>query len=116
MGNGVNFSIGSRLATGQGSSGSDVMRLIPVGGGTGESMAPPKRYRIGEVIRHTGFSRQTLHNYTVMGLIHESDWTEGGHRLYDEDVFQRLALIRQLKGRYRLTEVKQILDGELTTS
>ena len=58
---------------------------------------PPKLYRVGEIVRHTGFSRQTIHNYTTMGLLTESRRTMGGHRLYDEVVFFRLDLIAQLK-------------------
>ncbi len=54
---------------------------------------PPKFYRIGEVVDYSGVSRQTIHNYTTMGLIYESDWTRGGHRLYDEKVFERLDTI-----------------------
>ena len=54
-------------------------------------IAPPiKRYRIGEVSHFSGLSRQTVHNYTIMGLITEQEWTEGGHRLYDESVFEIL--------------------------
>ncbi|MBC8481391.1 MAG: MerR family transcriptional regulator, partial [Planctomycetes bacterium] len=52
---------------------------------------PEKLYRIGELVRYTPFSRQTLHNYTIMGLIRESQWTQGGHRLYDESVFEKLS-------------------------
>ena len=52
---------------------------------------PAKRYRIGELVRYSPFSRQTIHNYTIMGLIREAEWTEGGHRLYDETVFDRLS-------------------------
>lgn len=58
---------------------------------------PPKLYRIGEVVDYSGVSRQTIHNYTTMGLLHESRWTSGGHRLYDESVFERLDKIAQLK-------------------
>ena len=58
---------------------------------------PPKLYRIGEVVEYSGMSRQTIHNYTTMGLLHESRWTDGGHRLYDESVFGRLDQIAQLK-------------------
>ena len=53
---------------------------------------PAKLYRIGELVSHTPFSRQTIHNYTIMGLIHEAKWTEGGHRLYDESVFEKLSI------------------------
>ncbi len=58
---------------------------------------PPKLYRIGEVVEYSGMSRQTIHNYTTMGLLHESRWTTGGHRLYDESVFRRLDQIAELK-------------------
>jgi len=70
---------------------------------------PVKLYRIGEVVRFTPFSRQTIHNYTTMGLIHEADWTDGGHRLYDESVFQRLAKIMELRKSKTLAEIKRIL-------
>ena len=73
---------------------------------------PVKLYRIGELVRHSPFSRQTIHNYTIMGLIHEVQWTEGGHRLYDESVFQRLSRINELKKRKTLQEIKQILRKE----
>ena len=41
---------------------------------------PAKLYRIGELVGYTPFSRQTIHNYTIMGLIHKAEWTEGGQR------------------------------------
>lgn len=74
---------------------------------------PSKLYRIGEVVRYTPFSRQTIHNYTIMGLISEAGWTDGGHRLYDETVFERLSRIIQLKKTKTLIEIKQMLsEGE----
>jgi len=73
---------------------------------------PAKLYRIGELVRYTPFSRQTIHNYTIMGLIREAQWTEGGHRLYDESVFDRLLTITELKRTKTLTEIKQMLDEE----
>jgi hypothetical protein len=73
---------------------------------------PAKLYRIGEVVRHSPFSRQTIHNYTIMGLIREAKWTEGGHRLYDESVFERLAKITDLKKSKTLLEIRQILSRE----
>ncbi|MCK4913709.1 MAG: MerR family transcriptional regulator [Planctomycetes bacterium] len=75
---------------------------------------PTKLYRIGELVRYTPFSRQTIHNYTIMGLIREVQWTEGGHRLYDESVFQRLSKIVQLKRTKTLVEIKDILSREET--
>lgn len=62
---------------------------------------PPRVYRIGEVVEYSGMSRQTVHNYTTMGLLRECRWTAGGHRLYDESVFERLDQIAELKARRR---------------
>jgi len=76
---------------------------------------PTKLYRIGELVRYTPFSRQTIHNYTIMGLIREIQWTEGGHRLYDESVFERLSRIMQLKKTKTLLEIKRILSKEDNT-
>ncbi len=73
---------------------------------------PVKLYRIGELVRYSPFSRQTIHNYTIMGLIREAQWTEGGHRLYDESVFERLSRIIELKKTKTLWEIRQILSSQ----
>ena len=73
---------------------------------------PAKLYRIGELVRYTPFSRQTIHNYTIMGLIHEAEWTQGGHRLYDESVFERLSRILTLKKTKTLWQIRRILNEE----
>jgi len=73
---------------------------------------PAKLYRIGELVRYTPFSRQTLHNYTVMGLIRETQWTEGGHRLYDETVFKKLQRIMELRETRTLWEIREIFNTE----
>lgn len=70
---------------------------------------PVKLYRIGEVVSYTPFSRQTIHNYTTMGLIQEISWTEGGHRLYDESVFMRLSRIMELRKTKTLAQIREIL-------
>ncbi|MBN2315339.1 MAG: MerR family transcriptional regulator [Sedimentisphaerales bacterium] len=70
---------------------------------------PAKLYRIGELVSYTPFSRQTIHNYTIMGLIREAKWTEGGHRLYDETVFERLSEIMKLRKTKTLMEISSIL-------
>jgi hypothetical protein len=78
---------------------------------------PPKFYRIGEVIEYSGVSRQTIHNYTTMGLLRESRRTAGGHRLYDASVFGRLETISELKARKKsLEEIRHYfakLDGQV---
>lgn len=73
---------------------------------------PVKLYRIGELVRYTPFSRQTIHNYTTMGLIREAQWTDGGHRLYDESVFEVLSKIIELRKTKTLFEIKQIFDRQ----
>jgi len=77
--------------------------------GSATGMVPPKLYRIGEIVQHTGLSRQTIHNYTAMGLIDEADRTPGGHRLYDEGVFHRLHRIARLKGTKTMQEIRRLL-------
>ena len=71
---------------------------------------PAKLYRIGELVDYTPFSRQTIHNYTIMGLIREVKWTEGGHRLYDESVFERLSEIIRLRKTKTLSEIRAALS------
>jgi DNA-binding transcriptional MerR regulator len=73
---------------------------------------PAKLYRIGELVAYTPFSRQTIHNYTIMGLIQEARWTDGGHRLYDESVFERLSQIIQLKKKKTLAEIREIFTKD----
>ena len=71
---------------------------------------PVKYYRIGEVVQYSGISRQTVHNYTVMGLIREQLWTQGGHRLYGEDVFTRLEEIMSMRQKsLSLAEIRKAL-------
>jgi DNA-binding transcriptional MerR regulator len=72
---------------------------------------PAKLYRIGEIVRNTPFTRQTIHNYTTMGLIQESVWTEGGHRLYDESVFERLWRIQEMRKTKTLIEIRDVLNA-----
>jgi DNA-binding transcriptional MerR regulator len=71
---------------------------------------PKKLWKIGEVMRHTGLSRQTVHNYTILGLIREEERTESGHRLYGDDVFDRLATVERLKKQGKtLKEIARVL-------
>jgi DNA-binding transcriptional MerR regulator len=80
--------------------------------------APKKLFKIGEIIRYytspqgVKISRQTLHNYTQLGLINEAERTESGHRLYDESVFERLRRIDLYKLHHSLQEVKALLERQ----
>ena len=74
---------------------------------------PQKLYRAGEIIEHTGISRQTLHTYTLLGLITEERATRAGHRLYADTVFGRLHRIQEMKRqRKTLRQIRQTLDEE----
>lgn len=76
-------------------------------------MKREKLFKIGEVMQYSGLSRQTLHNYTVSGLIDEARRTLSGHRLYSEDVFDRLEHIKMLQEKnYTLTQIKKILEQQ----
>ena len=76
-----------------------------------------KLHKIGEVMHYSGFSRQTLHNYTLAGLIIEARRTESGHRLYDESVFDRLERIKKLQEQQQtLMQIKKILEQEERTN
>ena len=77
---------------------------------------PAKLYRIGELVNYTPFSRQTIHNYTIMGLIREVAWTEGGHRLYDESVFERLSEIIRLRKTKTLAQIRELLSSKERSS
>ena len=74
-----------------------------------------KLYRVEEIIHHLSkqgikMSRQTIHNYTMMGLISETERTPAGHRLYGENVIERLMKISRLKMHRSLLEVKKVLE------
>jgi DNA-binding transcriptional MerR regulator len=72
---------------------------------------PEKLYRIGEVIDHTGLSRQTLHFYATIGLISEERRTRSGYRLFPPSVFATLERVRRLQKRgYTLREIREILE------
>ncbi|MDC1142827.1 MerR family DNA-binding transcriptional regulator [Planctomycetota bacterium] len=74
--------------------------------------APPKRFKVGEIMRHTKLSRQTIHNYTMLGLLTPVERTESGHRLYGEDVFDRIRKIELMKIHRTLNEIKDVFDAE----
>ena len=77
-----------------------------------KNVPPKKLFKIGEVMKYSGLSRQTIHNYTILGLISEEERTDSGHRLYREEVFDRLRKIERLKLHRTLKAVKELLDSE----
>lgn len=75
---------------------------------------PRKLFKIGEVMEHSGSSRQTLHDYTLLGLIRAAKRTPSGHRLYAEEVFDALDRIKELKRDHTLEQIKGMLERERT--
>ena len=68
-----------------------------------------KLYKTGEVLRRTGFSRQSFYQYLTLGLIKEARVTAGGHHLFDESVFTRLKIIKRLnRTGYTLRDIKEV--------
>lgn len=57
----------------------------------------PATMRIGELAERTGLSLRTLRHYDEVGLVSASGRTEGGFRLYTQDDYDRLILIRRMK-------------------
>ena len=75
----------------------------------GGARRPRKLYRIGEITRFTGLSRQSIHRYATLGLISEEERTESGHRLFGGKVFDLLHRIELLKRTKTLEEIARIL-------
>jgi len=67
--------------------------------------------KIGEVARRSGLSIKAIRFYSEEGLIHPIGRSEGGYRLFGEEVFAELALIRTLKAmEMPLRDVRGILE------
>ncbi|MCB5280816.1 MerR family transcriptional regulator [Arthrobacter sp. AL08] len=65
---------------------------------------------IGELAERTGLSLRTIRHYDEVGLLPASARTDGGFRVYSEDDFERLAVIKQMKPLgFSLEEMSEIL-------
>lgn len=73
-------------------------------------------YTVDDVVQLLGVTPRTLHYYEEVGLIEPVARTVGRHRLYDENVIQRLRHILRLKEYlgFSLQEIRQVLDAENT--
>ena len=68
--------------------------------------------KIGEVAQRSGLTVKTIRFYCDEGLIHPISRSEGGYRLFGEEVFAELALIRTLKAMdIPLQDVTRILES-----
>ncbi|MFN7182468.1 MAG: MerR family transcriptional regulator [Planctomycetota bacterium] len=69
-------------------------------------------YKVNELSKLTGLSRQQIHLYTQMGLIKESYRSQAGHRFYSKDTVDRIFLIEMLKRHRTLSEIKELLKNK----
>lgn len=68
---------------------------------------------VGQVAETFGVTVRTLHHYDEVGLLHPSERTHAGYRLYSADDLQRLSTIvvyRRLG--FRLEEIGELLEAE----
>lgn len=65
---------------------------------------------IGELAERTGLSLRTIRHYDEVGLLPATARTDGGFRVYSEDDFERLMVIKQMKPLgFSLEEMAEIL-------
>ena len=72
---------------------------------------------IGELAERTGLSLRTIRHYDEVGLLPATARTDGGFRVYSEEDFERLMVIKQMKPLgFSLEEMADILtilgDGQ----
>ena len=66
---------------------------------------------IGEVAKRSGVAASALRYYERAGLIPRAD-RQGGRRVYEDEVLDRLALIRVAKrAGFRVSEIQTLLRG-----
>ncbi|WP_435201340.1 MerR family transcriptional regulator [Janibacter sp. GS2] len=68
---------------------------------------------VGQVAEHFGVTVRTLHHYDQVGLLHPSERTHAGYRLYTAGDLQRLSTIvvyRRLD--FSLEEIGELLEAE----
>ncbi len=53
--------------------------------------------KIGQLAKKSGVTTKTIRYYELIGLLHETDRTDSGYRLYDEKDVERLIFIKKAK-------------------
>ena len=72
-------------------------------------------YTTGEMAKLCNVSVRTVQFYDTKGILHPSDLTEGGRRLYNDDDLQKFQLICTLKAiGLSLNSIKNVLESELS--
>lgn len=69
-----------------------------------------KQLKIGEVSKHSGVGIEALRFYEKSGLLERPGRTYSGYRLYDEEVLERIAFIKQAQALgFKLDEISQLI-------
>ena len=72
-------------------------------------------YTTGEMAKMCNVSVRTVQFYDTKGILHPSDLTEGGRRLYNDDDLRKFQLIFTLKTiGLSLNSIKRVLESELS--
>ena len=73
------------------------------------------KYTTGELAKLCNVSVRTVQFYDTKGILHPSDLTEGGRRLYNDDDLRKFQLICTLKAiGLSLNSIKNVLESELS--
>ena len=73
------------------------------------------QYTTGEMAKLCNVSVRTVQYYDTKGILHPSDLTEGGRRLYNDDDLRKFQLICTLKAiGLSLNSIKNVLESELS--
>ncbi|HIK18571.1 MAG TPA: heavy metal-responsive transcriptional regulator [Leptolyngbyaceae cyanobacterium M33_DOE_097] len=68
-------------------------------------------HQIGSVAKESGLPIKTVRYYDELGLLKTVGRTEGGYRLFDASVFNRLSFIKRAQSLgLSLAEIKEFLD------
>ena len=73
------------------------------------------KYTTGEMAKLFNVSVRTVQFYDTKGILHPSDLTEGGRRLYNDDDIRKFQLIRTLKAiGLSLNSIQNVLESEFS--
>ena len=73
------------------------------------------KYTTGEMAKFCNVSVRTVQFYDTKGILHPSDLTEGGRRIYNDDDLRKLQLICTLKAiGFSLGSIKNVLESNLS--
>ena len=88
-----------------------IKRDVPVGGDEEQRQS----LKIGDVSKRSGIGIEALRFYEKSGLLEKPSRTGSGYRVYDADVLERLAFIKQSQALgFSLDEIKRIIEDART--